>query len=52
MKEFENFEQFKSAINENVVNILFFTASWCGPCKSMYPFVTQLSEKNSKYIFF
>jgi thioredoxin-like negative regulator of GroEL len=44
MKEFENIEDFKNVIKNTNLLVLFFTASWCGPCKQMYPFVEQLSE--------
>jgi len=44
MIEFENTDDFKNAIENNTILVLFFTASWCGPCKLMYPFVEKLSE--------
>ena len=51
MKQFQDLEEFKKAINDNKINILFFTASWCGPCKTMYPFVNELAEKIHKFLF-
>ena len=52
MKQFKDFEECINAINtlENVV--LFFTASWCGPCKVMYPIVEKLEEKLTMCHFF
>ena len=52
MKQFRDFEECINSINtlENVV--LFFTASWCGPCKVMYPIVEQLEEKLPMCHFF
>ena len=26
-------------------NIYYFTASWCGPCKSIYPEIEALNNK-------
>ena len=52
MKQFIDFEECVNAINtlENVV--LFFTASWCGPCKVMYPIVEKLEENLPMCHFF
>ena len=44
MREFKNTEDFKNVIKNTNLLVLFFTASWCGPCKQMYPFVEKLSE--------
>jgi thioredoxin 1 len=45
MEQIGGFEQFKQVISTNKYLLLFFTASWCGPCKRIYP---QLQELNSK----
>ena len=45
MDQIGGFEQFKQVISTNKYLLLFFTASWCGPCKRIYP---QLQELNSK----
>tara|TARA_B110000858_G_C17730085_1_gene439623 strand:- start:216 stop:551 length:336 start_codon:yes stop_codon:yes gene_type:complete len=29
--------------------IIYFTAEWCGPCKSIYPFLCKLNEKSSDF---
>ena len=26
--------------------ILYFTASWCGPCKQIYPFLCDINKKS------
>jgi thioredoxin 1 len=32
--------------------VLYFTASWCGPCKSIYPLFDELSKKYSNIAFY
>ena len=49
----ENLEQFNKELEEkDKLIICFFTASWCGPCKRIYPFINKLSshEKLIDYI--
>ena len=49
MHEIDSFDQLDEIIvdnnNNNFVTLLYFGASWCGPCKSLK---TKLAEKESK----
>lgn len=33
-------------------NIYYFTASWCGPCKSIYPEIEALNNKYTNINFY
>ena len=35
------------AMQPGGVALLYFTATWCGPCKRIKPFVQQLMEQNA-----
>ena len=41
----ENFsdEQFENKVKKEEVSIIQFSASWCGPCKSLKPIMDKLS---------
>ncbi|KAJ0987215.1 hypothetical protein J5N97_005571 [Dioscorea zingiberensis] len=41
----------KAAANLSRLVILYFTATWCGPCRFMAPVYTSLAEKNHKVVF-
>jgi thioredoxin 1 len=49
MKTLCNFDEFNKIVeeqkveNNNNLYLLFYTASWCGPCKLMYPLIERLS---------
>ena len=45
MNQIGGFENLKKCLNEDKYILLFFTASWCGPCKKIYPELQQLSNK-------
>ena len=53
MNEFTENDDITSVLlenmNKNVLSLLYFTASWCGPCQQIKPFLKELSEslKNS-----
>lgn len=43
-------EEFNSIIDEQKLNskrlyLLFYTATWCGPCKSIYPLIERIDVK-------
>jgi thioredoxin 1 len=50
----ENFsdEQFESKVRKEEVSIIQFSASWCGPCKSLKPIMDKLSEEYSDKKYF
>jgi thioredoxin 1 len=48
MEQIDGFDQFKTCINTNKYILLFFTASWCGPCKRIYPQLDELGSKLNK----
>ena len=50
----ENFsdEQFESKVKKEEVSIIQFSASWCGPCKSLKPIMDKLSEEYSDKNFY
>ena len=45
MEKISGFEQFKQVISSDKYILLFFTATWCGPCKRIYPELEDLSSK-------
>ena len=38
--------------NSSPLNVLYFTATWCGPCKMIAPHVNTLSQKYSNINFY
>ena len=38
-------EEFNTIINSNELTLIDFTATWCGPCRSISPYVDILSNK-------
>ena len=45
MESINGFENFSKLINTDKYILLFFTASWCGPCKKIYPELEELYKK-------
>ncbi len=46
-----DFKDFSKFINDNELVIVDFTATWCGPCKKIAPFIEKMCEEH-KEIFF
>ena len=49
MREFKENDNIGEVLVENmnkkVLSLLYFTASWCGPCQKVYPLLNELSDK-------
>ena len=45
-------EQFENKVKKEEVSIIQFSASWCGPCKTLKPIMDKLSEEYSDKNFF
>ena len=48
MEQIGGFDNFKEKIESDKYILLFFTASWCGPCKRIYPQLEELAKKLNK----
>ena len=48
MNQIGGFENLKKCLNGDKFILLFFTASWCGPCKKIYPELQALASKLNK----
>ena len=52
MDTFANLNDYKEKIEQSDYIVLFFTATWCGPCKVMYPLIEKLSESMNTCKFY
>lgn len=43
MKQLTSVDSFDDLLKEHEYSLLYFSASWCGPCKSMSPLVEGVS---------
>lgn len=42
---------FLDNFNNKQLSVLYFTASWCGPCKKIYPLVNEIIKKLTNQLF-
>jgi thioredoxin 1 len=48
----DDLEAFKELINRDKYNLFMFSASWCGPCKKVFPLFEKLSLSYSTLGFY
>ena len=48
MNQIGGFNNLKTCLDTDKYILLFFTASWCGPCKKIYPDLEELYKKLDK----
>lgn len=44
MKQLTSIDNLNNLLSENEHSLLFFSASWCGPCRSMTPVIENVSK--------
>ena len=44
MKQLTSTDSLDDLVSQNEHSLLYFSASWCGPCKSMTPIVESVSN--------
>jgi len=52
MNTFRDLDDYNEQIVTSEYIVLFFTATWCGPCKVMYPLIEKLSESMNTCKFY
>ncbi len=45
MDKIDSLKQLQNIIHKKNLKVLYFTASWCGPCKRIYPLVIEIINK-------
>lgn len=43
LEEIYGIEQFRDVVNSKATTVIFFTAVWCGPCRTIYKDFEKLS---------
>lgn len=49
--EIETIDQFNEVISADKPSFIDFTASWCGPCKKIYPTIVKLASATPQVQF-
>ena len=53
LQEGQNVSNYSELTNNSApLNVLYFTASWCGPCKMIAPHVESLAQKYPNVNFY
>lgn len=50
MKQLTSTDNLEDLLSAHEHSLLFFSASWCGPCKSMTPIVENVSNAMSEHL--
>jgi len=51
LKNLKNIEEWEKIYNNENILVVYFTATWCGPCKKIYPCVENLVSKYNAISF-
>lgn len=51
MKQLTSADSLDNLLSEHEYSLLYFSASWCGPCKSMTPIVSGVSSMMSDHLY-
>jgi len=46
-----NLQYYNDIITKNEKVIVVFSASFCKPCKDIYPYIEELAQKNTDIVF-
>ena len=50
MQRVSTYQDFSEIVSNERVALVYFTASWCGPCSSFHPVVEKLSTSFEKLL--
>lgn len=52
MKQIQNEQEFKEAIQSDRISVMLFTTKWCGDCMFIKPFMPSVVEAYPDYDFY
>lgn len=44
MREIKTYDEFRTIVNSQKQALVYFTASWCGPCESFSPVMNKVAN--------